>query len=161
MAASLPTEDEPTHPEPSRSDNLIPLKKNTNGNEQLSETADIGSHNPKQTSYDPSYRPHLNSEDGPYESAGTSLESNVLHPETICVESDVCERCGRSKSEGKGLLQLEKDVKQLEEMLQEKEEVIAMLWEENTHKTAELLEIQLQKVKPSIPVSVVSCVVSD
>ena len=85
----------------------------------------------------------------------------MLHPETICVESDVCERCGRSKSEGKGLLQLEKDVKQLEEMLQEKEEVIAMLWEENTHKTAELLEIQLQKVKPSIPVSVVSCVVSD
>ena len=79
-------------------------------------------------------------------SRGLESDLDVVHPESACDESDVCEVCGRSTSEGRRVLKLEKDVKRLEEALQEKDQIIATLCEENSRKTAELLEIQLQKV---------------
>lgn len=136
----------------------------TSNTEELSEAADTGSSRSYQNqlpidTYCRSQQSEQNlrftSEDGcslyNEESTRTALEESVavVHPEieTECgEEGDVCEGCGRSKSEGRKMLQLEKDVQRLEEALKEREQTIASLLEENIQKTAELLEIQLQKV---------------
>ena len=166
MAASLPSDVHPTHPESSRSDELTP-PITTNENKQPSEEADVGSHHPvcrSQSPRDPISKSQECSESLPfnsererhdeYESSIATATSTVvgrevvIHPETSCLEEeDLCEGCGRSRAEGKRLLKLEREVRRLEEMLREKEEVIARLWEENARKTAELLEFQLQKVQ--------------
>lgn len=168
MAASLPSDVHPTHPESSRSDELLPTTKThtADADKQPSEEADVGSHHPAG---------HTQSPRGPiaesqqvcslslpfssererrgHESATATATSivvgreAVVHPETSSVEEeDVCEGCGRSRVEGKRLLKLEREVRRLKETLKEREETITRLWEENARKTAELLEFQLQKV---------------
>ena len=171
MAASPPSDVLPTHPEPSRLDELTrPITMREN--KQPSEEADIGSPNPVRRSQSPhgptskSQEPcseslPFNSErerrgyESPIATATSTVVGReaVIHPETSCLgeeeeerEGDVCEGCGRSRSEGKKLLKLEREVRRLKETLREKEEVIARLWEDNTRKTAELLEFQLHTV---------------
>ena len=165
MAASLPSDVHPTHPESSRSDELTPPIM-TKENKQPSEEADVGSHHPvcrSQSPRGPISKPQECSESlsfdsererRGYESSIATATSTVvgreavIHPETSCLEEEnVCEGCGRSRAEGKKLLKLKREVRRLEETLREKEEVIARLWEENARKTAELLEFQLQKVQ--------------
>ena len=165
MAASLPTDVLPAHPDELSISEKFAQMKNSSEDGQLSEVAEVGSHHPEGseaphnhvcTSQESSSHSlhNFSSEDGSgslyHEQTSTCRtvgESDVVHPETSCGEDgDVCEGCGRSRSEGERMLKLEKDVKRLEELLKEKEQVIASLTEENTRKTAELLEIQLQKV---------------
>ena len=159
MAASLPSDIHPTHPESSRSDELttITRKKPNITNEEPSETAaTIESGQTKSNrdsipkSQESSENSNLTLERQGYgcDSATATVVAKevMIHPETSCVEEDVCEGCGQSRLERKRLLKLEKEVQRVEESLREKEEIIARLWEENARKTAELLEIQLQKV---------------
>ena len=168
MAASLPSDVHPTHPESSKSDELSPMTKKHTADKQPSEEADVGSHHPAGHTQLPrgpiselqecSKRLPFNSEREKrrYESATDTATSTVVgreavvHPETSCVEENVCEGCGQSRAEGKRLLKLEREVRRLEETLREREETIARLWEENARKTAELLEFQLQKVYTSM-----------
>lgn len=156
MAACPPSDVHPTHPEPSRSDELTP-QITTKENKQPA--AEVGSHHPVCRSQSPrgsvsksqecsesSLPFNSEREGGGHESSIATATSTVvgreavIHPETSCLEEeeDVCE--------GKRLLKLERKVRRMEEALREKEEVIARLWEENARKTAELLEFQLQKV---------------
>ena len=170
MAASPPSHVLPTPPEPSRSDELI-RPVTTRENKQPSEEANVGSRNTVRRSQSP-HRPISKSQEPcseslpfnsererrGYESPVATATSTVVgreavvHPETSCLreeeerEGDVCEGCGRSRSEGKRLLKLEREVRRLKETLREKEEVITRLWEDNAKKTAELLEFQLHKV---------------
>lgn len=165
MAASLPSDVHPTHPESSRSDELTP-RMSMKESKQPSEEADAGPHHPvcrSQSPRGPISKSQECSESVPFDSererrgyessiataANTEVgREAVIHPETSCLEEEnVCEGCGRSRVEGKRLLKLEREVRRLEETLREKEEVIARLWEENARKTAELLEFQLQKVR--------------
>ena len=164
MSASLPSDIHPTPPESSRSDELTPMKNKQTAatNEHPSEAAvDIESHDPRQTQSprDPitdsqecseslllDSKTHGRGCESPATGTVVGREA-VIHPETSCVEEDVCEGCGRSRVEGKRLLKLEKEVRRLEETLRVKDEIIDRLWEENARKTAELLEFQLQKVQ--------------
>lgn len=162
MAASLPTGVLPAHP-----DELTNSEKPTfttlsgkSTEESSSEAADLGGPHGLDQSQLPHDRSRKELSPGlPFNSQdqvslcdeqstrrGLKLGLDVVYPESACDEGDVCEVCGRSSSEGRRVLQLEKDVKRLEEVLQEKGQIIATLWEENARKTAELLEIQLQKV---------------
>lgn len=130
-------------------------------NEELSEAADVGSrgHGENRLPLKPDVRsaaPQRSvalEEDGVFAVGKAAIfETDVVHPETSCGagagerETDLCELCGRSRSEGQRLLELEREVEHLEEALRERETIIAALAEENTRKTSELLEVQLQKV---------------
>ena len=163
MAASLPTGVLPAHPgelTTSEKPKLTPMSTE----EEPSEAAELGgSHN-----LDHSQLPHDKIRKSSQELSpvlrfspqdqvglcdqqsprrGLVSDLDMVHPESACDEGDVCEVCGRSTSDGRRVLKLEKDVKRLEEALQEKDQIIATLCEENSRKTAELLEIQLQKVR--------------
>ena len=162
MAASLPTGVLPAHPgELTTSEK--PKLTSLSTEKEPSEAAELGgsrefdhsrtSQLPRDTisksrqelspdlHFNPQDRVGLCDQLSPRRGLGSDLD--VVHPESACDDSDVCER---STSEGRRVLKLEKDVKRLEEVLREKDQIIATLCEENSRKTAELLEIQLQKV---------------
>ena len=154
MAASVPNQVRPALP--SESEKRTPVKMSVD--ERLSEAADVGHHSASQNrpgSQEPSSdsQTSFTSEEGDRlactRTTFVHVSDAVVHPERASCggESDACEVCGSSKSEGRRVLQLEKEVERLKEALREKEQTIASLMEENIRKTAELLEVQLQKVR--------------